>query len=122
LHSSFIELYATGNYGFRHLRDAPTDAGLHTKKNRRYDPRPISIHSLGTMLRDPAFLAPMQWSESMCWLGESCTVLSATLTVTAVPIPSRSSKVAEPIRLSRRRSGSRFPPAETALSVKNSGA
>jgi hypothetical protein len=52
------ELYATGNYGFRHLHDALTDTGLRTKENRRYDPRPISIHSLGTMLCDRSSSLP----------------------------------------------------------------
>jgi site-specific DNA recombinase len=51
-----FELYATGNYGFRDLRDALTDAGLRTKGNRRHGPRPISIHTLGAMLRDRYYL------------------------------------------------------------------
>ncbi|MGH8694467.1 MAG: recombinase family protein, partial [Burkholderiales bacterium] len=51
-----FELYATGNYTFRELRDALTDAGLHTKGNRRYGPGPISLHSLGNMLRDRYYL------------------------------------------------------------------
>ena len=51
-----FELYATGNYGFHDLRDALTDAGLRTKGNRRYGPRPISLHCLGAMLRDRYYL------------------------------------------------------------------
>jgi site-specific DNA recombinase len=51
-----FELYATGNYTFRELRDALTDAGLRTKGNRRYGPGPISLHSLGAMLRDRYYL------------------------------------------------------------------
>jgi site-specific DNA recombinase len=51
-----FELYATGNYAFRELRDALTDAGLRTKGNRRYSPGPISIHSIGAMLRDRYYL------------------------------------------------------------------
>jgi site-specific DNA recombinase len=51
-----FELYATGNYGFRDLQEALTDAGLRTKGNRRFGPRPISLHSIGTMLRDRYYL------------------------------------------------------------------
>jgi site-specific DNA recombinase len=51
-----FELYATGNYTFAELRDALTDAGLRTKGNRRYGPRPISIHGIGKMLRDRYYL------------------------------------------------------------------
>ena len=51
-----FELYATGNYSFPELRDALTDAGLRTRGNRRYGPRPISLHSLGNMLRDRYYL------------------------------------------------------------------
>ncbi|MBV9011129.1 MAG: recombinase family protein [Pseudonocardiales bacterium] len=51
-----FELYATGNYSFHELRNALTDAGLRTKGNRRYGPRAISLHSLGTMLRDRYYL------------------------------------------------------------------
>ncbi|MGH8571175.1 MAG: recombinase family protein, partial [Gammaproteobacteria bacterium] len=51
-----FELYATGNYGFRELRDTLTDAGLRTKGNRRYGPGPISIHTIGAMLRDRYYL------------------------------------------------------------------
>ncbi len=51
-----FELYATGNYGFHDLRDALTDAGLRTKGTRRYGPRPISLHSLGNLLRDRYYL------------------------------------------------------------------
>lgn len=51
-----FELYATGNYSFPELRDALTDAGLRTRGNRRYGPRPISLHRLGNMLRDRYYL------------------------------------------------------------------
>jgi site-specific DNA recombinase len=51
-----FELYATGNYGFHDLRDALTDAGLRTKGTRRYGPRPVSLHSLGNLLRDRYYL------------------------------------------------------------------
>jgi site-specific DNA recombinase len=51
-----FKLYATGNYGFRELRDALTDAGLRTKGNRRHSPGPISLHTLGAMLRDRYYL------------------------------------------------------------------
>ena len=51
-----FELYATGNYGFHNLRAALTDAGLRTKGTRRYGPRPISLHSLGNLLRDRYYL------------------------------------------------------------------
>ena len=51
-----FELYATGTYSFPELRDALTDAGLRTKGNRRYGPRPISLHCLGAMLRDRYYL------------------------------------------------------------------
>ncbi|MGL5862522.1 MAG: recombinase family protein, partial [Phycicoccus sp.] len=51
-----FELYATGSYSFIELRDALTDAGLRTKGNRRYGPRPVSIHTIGAMLRDRYYL------------------------------------------------------------------
>ncbi len=51
-----FELYATGTYSFPELRDALTDAGLRTKGNRRYGPRPISLHCLGNMFRDRYYL------------------------------------------------------------------
>jgi site-specific DNA recombinase len=51
-----FELYATGTHSFPELRDALTDAGLRTKGNRRYGPRPISLHCLGAMLRDRYYL------------------------------------------------------------------
>ena len=51
-----FELYATGNYGFHELRDALTDAGYRTRATRRYPTGPISLHSLGNMLRDRYYL------------------------------------------------------------------
>ena len=51
-----FELYATGQYSFPELRDALTDAGLRTKGNRRYGPRPLSIHTIGNLLRDRYYL------------------------------------------------------------------
>jgi site-specific DNA recombinase len=58
-----FELYATGNYTFHELRDALTDAGLRTKGNRRYGPRPISLHSLGNMLRDRYYLGYVTYDD-----------------------------------------------------------
>jgi hypothetical protein len=51
-----FELYATGAYGFHALIQALTDAGLRTRPTRRYPARPISINSLGTMLRNRYYL------------------------------------------------------------------
>jgi site-specific DNA recombinase len=56
-----FELYATGTYGFNDLRDALTDAGCRTRGNRRYGPRPISIHALGKMLRDRYYLGYVEY-------------------------------------------------------------
>jgi hypothetical protein len=47
-----FKLYATGNYGDYDLHDALTDAGLRSKTNRRHGHRPVSIHTIGTMLRE----------------------------------------------------------------------
>ncbi|MGH3702643.1 MAG: recombinase family protein [Pseudonocardiaceae bacterium] len=55
------ELYATGQYSFPELRDALTDAGLRTKGNRRYGPRPISIHTIGNLLRDRYYLGTVTY-------------------------------------------------------------
>jgi site-specific DNA recombinase len=51
-----FELYATGTYSFPELRDALTDAGLRTRGTRRYGPRPVSIHTIGNLLRDRYYL------------------------------------------------------------------
>ncbi len=52
-----FELYATGTYGFHALIDALTDAGLRTKPTRRYPTgTPISINSIGNLLRDRYYL------------------------------------------------------------------
>jgi site-specific DNA recombinase len=56
-----FELYATGQYSFPELRDALTDAGLRTKGNRRYGPRPISIHTIGNLLRDRYYLGTITY-------------------------------------------------------------
>jgi len=51
-----FELYASGQYNFHTLRDALTEAGLRSRGNRRYGPRPISIHKIGELLRDRYYL------------------------------------------------------------------
>ena len=51
-----FELYATGTYGFHALIQALTDAGLRTRPTRRYPARPISINSLGNLLRNRYYL------------------------------------------------------------------
>jgi site-specific DNA recombinase len=56
-----FELYATGDYSFPELRDALTDAGCRTRGNRRYGPRPISIHAIGNMLRDRYYLGYVEY-------------------------------------------------------------
>jgi len=58
-----FELYASGNYGFRELRDALTDAGYRTRATRRFPPGPISIHSLGNMLRDRYYLGYVTYQD-----------------------------------------------------------
>jgi site-specific DNA recombinase len=56
-----FELYATGTYSLPDLRDALVDAGCRTRGNRRYGPRPISVHALGTMLRDRYYLGYVEY-------------------------------------------------------------
>jgi site-specific DNA recombinase len=52
-----FELYATGTYSFQALRDALTDAGLRTRPTRRHPAgNEISVHKLGTMLRDRFYI------------------------------------------------------------------
>ena len=51
-----FELYATGKYSFRELRDALTDAGLLMPGNRRFGRRPISLHAIGNLLKDRYYL------------------------------------------------------------------
>ena len=51
-----FEVYATGQYTYQTLRDALTEAGLRTKGNRRYSPRPISVAAIGTLLQDRYYL------------------------------------------------------------------
>ncbi|MET7393533.1 recombinase family protein [Dactylosporangium sp. NPDC005572] len=48
-----FELYATGDYGFHALIEALTNAGLRTRPTKRFPAgTPISINSLGNLLRD----------------------------------------------------------------------
>lgn len=47
-----FELYATGQYNYQDLRDRLTEAGLRTRGNRRYGPRPVSLHKVGDILKD----------------------------------------------------------------------
>lgn len=51
-----FELYATGKYNFRTLRDALTEAGLRTKPTKRWTARPVSVHKIGELLRDRYYL------------------------------------------------------------------
>ncbi len=51
-----FELYATGKYSYSTLREALTEAGFRTKGNRRYAPRPVSIHKIGELLQDRYYL------------------------------------------------------------------
>ncbi|GIM95673.1 recombinase [Paractinoplanes toevensis] len=57
-----FELYASGSYGFHALIQALTDAGLRTKPTRRYPTgMPISINSLGNLLRDRYYLGLVEY-------------------------------------------------------------
>lgn len=57
-----FELYATGVYGLRQLRDTLTDAGLRTRPSGKYPAgTAVSIHKLGTMLRDPFYLGVIRY-------------------------------------------------------------
>ena len=52
-----FELYATGTYGFHSLIAALTDAGLRTRPTKRFPAgTPISLNSLGNLLRDRYYL------------------------------------------------------------------
>lgn len=52
-----FELYATGTYGFHALIETLTDAGLRTRPTKRYPSgTPISINSIGNLLRDRYYL------------------------------------------------------------------
>lgn len=52
-----FELYATGDYGFHALIEALTDAGLRTRPTKRFPVgTPISINSLGNLLRERYYL------------------------------------------------------------------
>jgi len=57
-----FELYASGAYTLRSLRDKLTDDGLRTKPGGRYQSsRPVSVHRLGTMLQDRYYLGYVEW-------------------------------------------------------------
>ncbi|MCA1703802.1 MAG: recombinase family protein, partial [Actinobacteria bacterium] len=48
-----FELYATGRYGYYDLQEIMTERGLRTRPTARFPkPGPISIHSIGRILRD----------------------------------------------------------------------
>ena len=48
-----FELYATGRYGFRELRERLTEAGLRSRPTVKYPAgTPISIHTVGSLLRN----------------------------------------------------------------------
>lgn len=51
-----FELYATGQHTHESVRDALTDAGLRTRGNRRWGPRPISTSKVGELLQDRYYL------------------------------------------------------------------
>lgn len=51
-----FELYATGRYNYHALQETLTEAGLRTRGDRRYGPRPVSIHKIGDMLQDRYYL------------------------------------------------------------------
>lgn len=60
-----FELYATGTYGYHALRDALTDAGLRTRPSKRHPAgNEISIHKLGTMLRDRFYLGYVRHKDT----------------------------------------------------------
>jgi len=52
-----FELYATGKYSFAQLHDKITEAGLRTRSTKRFPGgREVSIHKIGTLLRDRYYL------------------------------------------------------------------
>lgn len=51
-----FELYATGQYNYHSLQETLTEAGLRTRGNRRYGPRPVSLHKIGDLLQDGYYL------------------------------------------------------------------
>ncbi|WP_430827844.1 recombinase family protein [Candidatus Protofrankia californiensis] len=51
-----FELYATGKYTFRSLRQALTEAGLRTRPTAARPAKAISIHKIGNLLRDRYYL------------------------------------------------------------------
>ncbi len=51
-----FELYATGQYNYHTLQETLTEAGLRTRGNRRYGPRPVSLHKIGDLLQDRYYL------------------------------------------------------------------
>ncbi|WP_428982895.1 recombinase family protein [Phytohabitans maris] len=56
-----FELYATGSYTLRSLRDKLVEAGLATKPHGKRGAGPISIHLLGNMLRERYYLGYVEW-------------------------------------------------------------
>lgn len=59
-----FELYATGKYGFHALIAALSDAGLRTRPTKRYPAgTPLSLNSLGNLLRDRYYLGYVAYRE-----------------------------------------------------------
>ena len=58
-----FELYATGQYNYHDLRDRLTEAGFRTRGNRRYGPRPVSLHKIGDILKDRYYLGYVTYED-----------------------------------------------------------
>lgn len=58
-----FELYATGQHTYETVRDALTDAGLRTRGNRRWGPRPISTAKVGELLQDRYYLGYVTYED-----------------------------------------------------------
>src|SRR5262249_13455950 len=56
-----FELYATGQYSYKALREKLTEAGLRTRATGRYSERPVSIYRLGRLLQDRYYLGYVEW-------------------------------------------------------------
>jgi len=56
-----FELYATGNYTLRTLREKLVEAGLTTKPHGKRGTGPVSIHLIGRMLQDRYYLGYVEW-------------------------------------------------------------
>jgi site-specific DNA recombinase len=57
-----FERYATGQYTFAQLREAATTAGLRTRPTKRYPAgTPVSMHTLGRILRDRYYLGKVPY-------------------------------------------------------------